>query len=72
MNTVHGIKEQMTDTFKTQVGSLVLTERDLKQETSNLVKALRQPNSRGQWGEVILDKVLDTLRLFQSSSLEVN
>lgn len=45
--------------LKSQVGFLISTEKDLRQETSNLVKALRQPNTRGQWGEVILDKVLE-------------
>jgi DNA recombination protein RmuC len=59
---IRELEKERTNSYhelKSQVGSLVLTERDLKQETSNLVKALRQPNSRGQWGEVILDKVLE-------------
>jgi DNA recombination protein RmuC len=45
--------------LRNQVGSLISTEKSLKQETSNLVKVLRQPNSRGQWGEVVLEKVLE-------------
>lgn len=59
---IRELEKERTNSYhelKSQVGSLVLTERDLKQETSNLVKPLRQPNSRGQWGEVILDKVLE-------------
>ncbi len=61
-NEIRELEKERTNSYhelKNQVGSLILTERDLKQETSNLVKALRQPNSRGQWGEVILDKVLE-------------
>jgi DNA recombination protein RmuC len=44
--------------LKSQVESLIQLEKDLRQETGNLVKALRQPIGRGQWGEVILEKVL--------------
>jgi DNA recombination protein RmuC len=46
-------------TIKAQIDSLIAFEKDLKEETGNLVKALRQPISRGQWGEVILEKVLE-------------
>jgi len=45
--------------LKSQVDSLIQLEKDLRQETGNLVKALRQPTGRGQWGEVILEKVLE-------------
>jgi DNA recombination protein RmuC len=59
---IRELEKERTSSYhelKNQVGSLISTEKDLKQETSNLVKALRQPNSRGQWGEVILEKVLE-------------
>ncbi len=59
---IRELEKERTSSYhelKNQVGSLISTERDLKQETSNLVKALRQPNTRGQWGEVILEKVLE-------------
>jgi len=43
----------------TQVGDLTETQRALQRETENLVRALRDPQTRGRWGELQLHKVLE-------------
>jgi DNA recombination protein RmuC len=59
---IHNIEKERKETYgslRNTIDQMNLSQKNLQQETQNLVQALRRPEVRGQWGEMTLRRLAE-------------
>jgi len=59
IHSLERVREQAYGEMRQQFAQMGEVQAQLRQETANLVRALRQPHVRGRWGEVQLRRVVE-------------
>ena len=59
LREMDSVRTEQQGALRQQLQSVTVAQETLRKETSNLVKALRQPQVRGRWGEVQLRRVVE-------------
>ena len=57
--------------LREQIANVRQTSEDLRRETTTLVTALRKPQTRGQWGEMQLRRVVEVAGMVEHCDFEV-
>ena len=52
-------REGSYSALQKQIDMMLVSDREMRQETSQLVRALRSPNMRGSWGQLHLRRVVE-------------
>jgi DNA recombination protein RmuC len=52
-------RKEESGSLKEQLSAIMDSEKELRSETQNLVKAFRRPKARGMWGEMQLKRVVE-------------
>ncbi|MGA2990252.1 MAG: DNA recombination protein RmuC [Candidatus Korobacteraceae bacterium] len=70
LQAIESARQQAYGELKSTLTSVSQTQDLLKQETSNLVTALRRPNVRGRWGELTLKRVAELTGMSEHCDFE--